>query len=107
MTTLVLVRASIWSSGYRGGCLALHRLVQSERQHQHECENDPVQRSHGLYFNPCIYLSVKGTHGVNLEKREDGFLQSMDPAASDRVNDAPEEFRSLPGTLSVEPGARL
>src|SRR5271155_5434697 len=32
------------------------------------------------------------------ERRADGFLRSMDPAASYRVNHAPEEFRPVPGT---------
>jgi hypothetical protein len=42
--------------------LALHRFVKSERQHQRKCENDPLQRSHSLYFMHRLRSSVNRSH---------------------------------------------
>jgi hypothetical protein len=55
-TTGVWMRASIGSSGYCVGALALHRFVQSERQHQRYCKYDPVQRSHHSINSPQTAL---------------------------------------------------
>jgi hypothetical protein len=45
----VRMSASVGSSG--SACsVALHRLMQSERQHQRQRENDSVQSSHTPYF---------------------------------------------------------
>src|SRR5271156_5343169 len=43
------------------------------------------------------HSTVQGTLGVKVGRGADGFLSSMDPAASDRVDAAPEKFYPVSG----------